>query len=48
MANGFQSIETFGQVEQSKMTFLVKMNNGIIVKWDILCYLTGEDGYKLS
>jgi hypothetical protein len=48
MANGFQSIGTFNQVGQNKMTSLVKMDNGVSVKWDILCYLIGKDSYKLG
>jgi hypothetical protein len=36
------------QVEQNKMTFLVKMDNGTLVKWDILCYLPDKNSYKLS
>jgi len=37
MANGFQSNETFNQVEQNKMTCLVKMTNDFIVKLNNLC-----------
>jgi hypothetical protein len=35
----------FNQIEQSKMTSLVKMDNGVLVKWDILCYLIGQNNY---
>jgi len=37
----YMSNWTSGQVGQSKMTSLVKMDNDVIVKWDILCYLIG-------
>jgi hypothetical protein len=30
------------------MTFLVKMDNGVLVKWEILRYLINKDNYKLS
>jgi hypothetical protein len=33
------------QVEQSKMTSLVKMDSGDPVKWHILCYLNGQNNY---
>jgi hypothetical protein len=39
MTNGFQLTRTSSQIGQSKMTSLVKMDNGVLVKWDILCYL---------
>ncbi len=29
--------KTFNQVGQSKMTSLIKMDNGVLIKWDILC-----------
>jgi hypothetical protein len=37
MANGFQSNETFNQVEQNKMTCFVKMTNDFLVKLNKLC-----------
>ncbi len=37
MSNG-----TSSWVGQSKMTSLVKMDNDVIVKLDILCYLIGQ------
>jgi hypothetical protein len=48
MANEFQSIKTFGQVEQSKTTSLIKMDNSVLIKWVILCYIIGNVSYKLS
>jgi hypothetical protein len=36
---------TSNQVEQIKMTSLIKMENGVLVKWDILCYLIGQENY---
>jgi hypothetical protein len=36
----------FSQIAQNKMTFLVKMDNGVLVKWDILCYLISQDSYQ--
>jgi hypothetical protein len=35
------------QVEQNKMISLVKINNGVLVKWDILS-LIRKNNYKLS
>ncbi len=43
MANNFQLFETFSQVGQNKMTSLVKMDDGVLVKWDILCHLIGKN-----
>jgi hypothetical protein len=40
MSNG-----TSNQVGQSKTTSLVKMDNGVLIKWDILCYLSGQENY---
>jgi hypothetical protein len=34
-----QSTMTYNQIGQSKMTFLVNMDNSVLVKWDILYYL---------
>jgi hypothetical protein len=48
MVNAFKSTETFNQVGQSKMTFFVKMDNYVMIKLDILCYLIGKDNYKLG
>jgi hypothetical protein len=48
MANEFQSIGTFGQVEQSKMTSLIKMDNIVLIKLVILCYIIGNVSYKLN
>ncbi len=47
MANGFQSIWTFNQVGQNKMTSSIKMDNGVLIKWDVLCYLISKNIYKL-
>jgi hypothetical protein len=41
----YMSNWTSSQVGQNKMTSLVKMDNGVLVKWDILCYLIGQDSY---
>jgi hypothetical protein len=43
MTNGLT--RTSSQIKQSKMTYLVKMDNGVLVKWDILRYLIGQDSY---
>jgi len=48
MANEFQLIRTFGQVEQSKTTSLIKMDNSVLIKWVILCYIINNVSYKLS
>jgi Uri superfamily endonuclease len=48
MANEFQSIGTFGQVEQSKTTSLFKMKNNALIKWVILCYIISNVSFKLS
>jgi hypothetical protein len=37
--------ETSSQIEQNKMTSFVKINNGVLIKWNILCYLIGQDSY---
>jgi hypothetical protein len=31
-----------------KLASLVKMDNGVLVKWDIVCYLIGKYNYKLG
>ncbi len=36
ITNGFLSTSIFGQVEQKKKKILIKMDNGVLVKWDIL------------
>lgn len=48
MANEFQLIRTFGKVEQSKTTSLIKMDNSVLIKWVILCYIINNVSYKLS
>jgi hypothetical protein len=40
--------ETSNQIEQNKMTSFVKINNGVIIKWNILCYLIGQDSYQVT
>jgi response regulator of citrate/malate metabolism len=45
MTNGFESIGTSSQVGQSKMMSLVKVNNGGLIKLDILCYLIDQNNY---
>jgi hypothetical protein len=35
----------FSQVGQNKMTSLIKVDNGVLVKWNNLCYLIGQDKY---
>ncbi len=42
MTNDFQSSRTSIQVGQNKMTFLVKMDNCVLVKRDILRYLINQ------
>jgi len=36
---------TYNQVGQNNMTSLVKMDNGVLIKWNILCYLIGQNNY---
>jgi hypothetical protein len=38
-------LEHLIKLEKNKMTSLVKMNNGVLVKWDILSYLFGQSSY---
>jgi hypothetical protein len=45
MTNGFYSIGTSNQVGQNKMTYLIKIDNGVLVKWDILCFLMSQNNY---
>jgi hypothetical protein len=45
MTNGFYSTGTSNQVGQNKMTYLIKIDNGVLVKWDILCFLMRQNNY---
>ncbi len=45
MTNGFLSIRTSSQIEQNKMTSLIKMDNDVLIKWDILYHLIGQNNY---
>ncbi len=36
-----QSTITYNQIGQNKMTFLIKMDNDVPGKWDVLYYLIG-------
>jgi hypothetical protein len=44
----FNQLDNLIKLEQNKMTYLVKMDNRVLVKWDILCYLICKDSYKLG
>jgi len=44
----FLVIGIFNQVGQNTMASLVKMDNGVLVKYENLCYLINKNNYKLN